>query len=63
VLSRRPVILLDEPVAHLDPATATQVMHDVWNATSGRTVVVVSHREEGLTCVDALLDLSPTRKD
>jgi len=63
VLSRRPVVLLDEPVAHLDPATAKQVMRDVWNATAGRTVVVITHRQEGLACVDALLDLTPTRKD
>ncbi|MFC7490326.1 MULTISPECIES: thiol reductant ABC exporter subunit CydC [unclassified Knoellia] len=63
VLSRRPVILLDEPVAHLDHATATSVMRDVWAATSGRTVVVVSHRHEGLDAVDQVIDLTPTRKD
>ncbi|WP_353952135.1 thiol reductant ABC exporter subunit CydC [Knoellia sp. S7-12] len=63
VLSRRPVVLLDEPVAHLDHATATSVMRDVWAATSGRTVVVVSHRHEGLDAVDELLDLTLTRKD
>ncbi len=63
VLSRRPVILLDEPVAHLDHATAVSVMRDVWAATSGRTVVVVSHRHEGLDAVDEVLELSPTRKD
>ena len=63
VLSRRPVILLDEPVAHLDHATAVSVMRDVWVATSGRTVVVVSHRHEGLDAVDEVLDLTLTRKD
>ncbi|MEO6019310.1 MAG: thiol reductant ABC exporter subunit CydC [Knoellia sp.] len=63
VLSGRPVILLDEPVAHLDHATATSVMRDVWTATSGRTVVVVSHRHEGLDSVDVLLDITATRKD
>ncbi|MEO7269034.1 MAG: ATP-binding cassette domain-containing protein, partial [Knoellia sp.] len=63
VLSRRPVILLDEPVAHLDHATAVSVMRDIWAATSGRTVVVVSHRHEGLDAVDEVLELSPTRKD
>lgn len=63
VLSRRPLILLDEPVAHLDHATATSVMRDVWAATAGRTVVVVSHRHEGLDAVDELLDLTHPRKD
>lgn len=63
VLSRRPVILLDEPVAHLDHATATAVMRDVWLATPGRTVVVVSHRQEGLDAVDDLLDLTHQTHD
>lgn len=63
VLSRRPVVLLDEPVAHLDHATATSVMRDIWAATARRTVVVVSHRHEGLDGVDEILDLTLTRKD
>lgn len=63
VLSGRPVVLLDEPVAHLDHATATSVMRDVWAATSGRTVVVVSHRHEGLDAVDEILDLAHSPKD
>lgn len=61
VLSRRPVVLLDEPVAHLDSPTATAVMRDVSAALAGRTVVVVSHRSEGLDSLDELLDLTPTR--
>ncbi|PRY55667.1 ATP-binding cassette subfamily C protein CydC/ATP-binding cassette subfamily C protein CydCD [Knoellia remsis] len=63
VLSGRPVILLDEPVAQLDHATATAVMRDVWSATEGRSVVLVSHRAEGLDGVDEVIDLtadSPT---
>ncbi len=61
VLSRRPVVLLDEPVAHLDHPTATSVMRDVGAALAGRTVVVVSHRHEGLDSLDEVLDLSPAR--
>ncbi|KGN31691.1 ABC transporter ATP-binding protein [Knoellia sinensis KCTC 19936] len=63
VLSRRPVVLLDEPVAHLDHPTAAGVMRDVWAATSGRTVVLVSHRHEGLDDVDVVVDLSPGTKE
>lgn len=59
VLSRRPVVLLDEPVAHLDHDTAASVMRDVGEATAGRTVVLVSHRPEGLDAVDEILDLTP----
>ncbi|WP_404386666.1 thiol reductant ABC exporter subunit CydC [Knoellia locipacati] len=61
VLSGRPVVLLDEPVAHLDHPTATSVMRDVSAALAGRTVVVVSHRHEGLDSLDEVLDLSPAR--
>jgi ATP-binding cassette subfamily C protein CydC/ATP-binding cassette subfamily C protein CydCD len=58
VLSGRPVVLLDEPVAHLDHATAVAVMRDVWAATSGRTVVLVSHRPEGLDSFHEVVGLS-----
>lgn len=65
--SQRPVILLDEPVAHLDHATATAILTDLLTATSPlddgahrRTVVMVSHRPEGLDGFDQILDLTPT---
>lgn len=58
VLSGRPVVLLDEPVAHLDHATATSVMRDVSSALLRRTLVVVSHRHEGLEFLDEVVDLT-----
>jgi thiol reductant ABC exporter CydC subunit len=58
LLSQRPVILLDEPVAHLDHATAMAVLGDVAASTSDRTVVMVSHRPEGLEGFDDILDLT-----
>ena len=33
---RRPVLVLDEPTAHLDPATARSLMNDVLDAATGR---------------------------
>lgn len=47
-LSERPVYLLDEPVAHLDHATATAVLEAVVRRSRehGTTVVLVSHDEE-----------------
>jgi ABC-type transport system involved in cytochrome bd biosynthesis fused ATPase/permease subunit len=59
LISERPVVLLDEPVAHLDHATAIAVLADVVRATSDRTVVMVSHRPEGLTGFDDVVDLTP----
>ncbi|MFV0462836.1 MAG: thiol reductant ABC exporter subunit CydC [Nostocoides sp.] len=49
LLSGRGIILLDEPVAHLDHATAVSVLKDVERTTTGRTVVMVSHRSAPLT--------------
>ncbi len=59
LLSRRPVVLLDEPVAHLDHATAMSVLDDVMTSTTDRTVVMVSHRPEGLAGFDDIIDLTP----
>ncbi|TFJ95087.1 UDP diphosphate synthase [Platysternon megacephalum] len=55
--SGRPLLLLDEPVAHLDHPTAVSVLADVREAAYGRTVVIVSHRTEGLEHADRVLEL------
>lgn len=47
LLSARPVILLDEPVAHLDSATAREVVADLVAGAAGHTIVLVSHRDDG----------------
>jgi ATP-binding cassette subfamily C protein CydCD len=44
LLTRADVILLDEPTAHLDEPTAAAMMADVRAATSGRVILLVSHR-------------------
>lgn len=61
IVSERPAVLLDEPVAHLDHATATAVIEDLVRASAGRTVVMVSHRPDGVEAFDAVLDLTPSR--
>ena len=61
LLSGRPVLLLDEPVAHLDHATATAVLADVLGGAHGRSVVVVSHTPLSVESYDRVLDLSPVR--
>jgi len=58
VLSQRPVLLLDEPVAHLDHATADAVMGDLTRSTTGQSVIMVSHRSDGLGGFDRVIDLS-----
>ena len=57
IVSQRPVILLDEPVAHLDHATATQVLDDLLAGTNGRTVVMVSHQPIAPERFDRVLEV------
>jgi thiol reductant ABC exporter CydC subunit len=58
LLSKRPVLLLDEPVAHLDHATADAVLGDLARSAPGRSVVMASHRRDGLAGFDRVIDLS-----
>jgi ABC-type transport system involved in cytochrome bd biosynthesis fused ATPase/permease subunit len=58
LVSKRPVLLLDEPVAHLDHTTAEAVLGDLARSTSGQSVVMVSHRPDGLAGFDRVIDLS-----
>ena len=39
-----PVLLLDEPTAHLDPASAAQVMAAIETQMADRTVVLITHQ-------------------
>ncbi|EOD69608.1 fused ATPase and permease components of ABC transport system [Amycolatopsis vancoresmycina DSM 44592] len=42
--SERPILLLDEPTAHLDAPTASALAADILKATAGRSALVVTHR-------------------
>ena len=61
LLARVPVLLLDEPTEHLDPANAAALMHDLLAATQERTTVIVTHRLVGLSEVDEVVVLSQGR--
>jgi ABC-type multidrug transport system fused ATPase/permease subunit len=54
------VLVLDEPTAHLDPATATRLMRDVLEAAGERSVLLITHRPEGLDLVDEIVALDPS---
>jgi ABC-type transport system involved in cytochrome bd biosynthesis fused ATPase/permease subunit len=49
--------VLDEPTSHLDPETAEQLMEDVLDAAADRTVLLISHRSEGLERMDEVVRL------
>jgi thiol reductant ABC exporter CydC subunit len=59
LLADAPVLVLDEPTAHLDPATAAELTHDVFSAAGERTVLLITHRAEGLDLVDRVVELTP----
>jgi ATP-binding cassette subfamily C protein CydC len=63
LLSKRPVLLLDEPVAHLDRATADAVMGDLTRSATAQSVIMVSHRRDGLAGFDRVIDLSQQTGD
>jgi thiol reductant ABC exporter CydC subunit len=50
-----PVLVLDEPTAHLDPSTARELMCDVFAAADDRSVLLITHRPEGLDLVDEII--------
>lgn len=57
LLADAPVLLLDEPTAHLDPPTAQAVIDDVLDAAGERTVLLITHRPEGLDRMDEIVSL------
>jgi len=57
LLSDAPVLLLDEPTAHLDAETAEELVADVLDAARDRSVLLITHRPEGLDLVDEVVRL------
>ena len=57
LLSPAPVLLLDEPTAHLDPETAQRLVEDTFAAAGDRSVLLITHRPEGLDRVDRVLEI------
>jgi ABC-type transport system involved in cytochrome bd biosynthesis fused ATPase/permease subunit len=51
------VLVLDEPTAHLDPQTAQAVVGEAFEAAGRRSVLLITHREEGLDLVDEVVTL------
>jgi len=61
LLTGAPVLVLDEPTANLDPATAKALVQDVFAAGRGRTVLLITHRPEGVDLADEVVILREPR--
>jgi ATP-binding cassette subfamily C protein CydCD len=57
LVSDRPVVLLDEPTAHLDAATETVLARVIGELAQSRTVIVVAHRPALVELADRVLAL------
>ena len=58
LLADQPVLVLDEPAAHLDGATADALAEEVLGVERPRTVVWITHVAAGLDRVDRVVELA-----
>ena len=56
-----PILMLDEPTAHLDSETEAGLSDAIARAAAGRTAIVVSHRNRPLETADRVLSMRAGR--
>jgi thiol reductant ABC exporter CydC subunit len=61
LLADFPVLILDEPGEHLDPATADALTADLVAATRGKSTLLITHRLAGLDAMDEIVVLDAGR--
>ncbi len=57
LLGEGKVMLLDEPTSALDPATESVLMGRLRDATKGKTLIIVTHREQTMAACDGVLKI------
>ena len=60
-LADQPVLVLDEPTAHLDHATASALAEEVLTGPRSRSVLWITHDRVGLDLVDRVVSLDEAR--
>jgi ATP-binding cassette subfamily C protein CydC len=61
LLADPPLLVLDEPTAHLDPANRRALTADLLAATAGRATLLITHELDGLDAVDEIVVLDHGR--
>jgi ATP-binding cassette subfamily C protein CydC len=61
LLTKAPVLVLDEPTAHLDTRTAKRLIEDVFAAAGERCILLITHRPEGVDLADEVVVLKELR--
>ncbi len=61
LLAEFPILVLDEPAEHLDPAAADALTADLLDLTEGHSTLFVTHRLWGLERVDEIIVLDEGR--
>jgi thiol reductant ABC exporter CydC subunit len=61
LLADAPILVLDEPTAHLDGEAAAAFVGDALGAAGDRSVLLITHRPEGIELVDEVLTLERGR--
>jgi thiol reductant ABC exporter CydC subunit len=61
LLADFPVLVLDEPTAHLEPAAADALTADLLQPAEGRSTLLITHRLAGLEQVDEVVVLAGGR--
>ena len=57
-LAAQPVLVLDEPTAHLDHVTANELARDLLTGPRTRSIIWITHSPVGLDLVDRVIDLA-----
>jgi ATP-binding cassette, subfamily C, bacterial CydC len=57
LLTEASIFVLDEPTEGLDAETARQLLDGIFQRTSGRTLLLLTHRLAGLERMDEIITL------
>lgn len=58
VLADTPVVILDEPLEHLDAVAADALLTDILDITADRSLLMITHTRAHLTTFDTIIDLT-----